>query len=194
MSDGFPDRTVRRDGMTRHACAGFDCGTRGEALDACSVKGAVTRPFVSRGASDAQVPELAVIAAEDGASLDDQTNTYARADGDIRKVGQAAGRPPAALSKRGSIDVSVESERNTSPQSQGLQYVRATPAALCIRGDLSEGRGARAQVEWTERGDANGVGGSEGAAPLIQNRIDLRQRLLRAAGCNADPSAYVIRS
>ena len=107
-------------------------------------------------------------------------------------VVEALRRAPAPFGERRAVHVGVESHGHAEAAAESLRDVGVAPAGLGRRGDESVGGRARAQIDRTERGDAERARGAVLLAPALEHRLDLPQRLFALAGGQALDGAHVI--
>jgi hypothetical protein len=148
--------------------------------------------IVARFARDPDVPEFRVVHAEDGFATHDEPDADARTDGDVRKVIEALRRAPAALGQRRAVDVGVETERPAEFAAEPLRDVRVPPAGLRGGCDVAEGRRVDAQVDGTERGDAQRTRSAMLRAPAIQHGFDLAHGFFTLAGRQSLDRTHVV--
>ena len=191
VRDEIPGRMIGRQLRSRHAGARFDGGTRGEPLDAVAVKRADAGKLVAGLARHADVPELGVIHAEHRASAHDGADADAGSHRDIGEIVEAPGRAPAPFGERGAIHVGVEPHRHADAAAEPLRDVGVAPAGLGGGSDESVGGRTRAQIDGTERRDAERARRAVLRTPAIEHGFDLPQRLFAFAGGQALDRAHI---
>src|SRR5882757_8898752 len=175
VGHGFPDWAGGWNLVTRNARTCRNCGPRGEPLDAIAVEAANAGPPVPGQPDNPNVTQLGVVTSKHRASADDQPNTDACANSDIRVVLQTACRSPASFGERRPVYIGVDCDRNRATGSQPPEDISAFPARLYRRGDMTEMARGRAQVERPEGCEAHGRDRTVLLLPAIECRIDPRE-------------------
>ena len=87
------------------------------------------------------------------AAVDDRTAADARADGEIKKVGQVLRRAPARLAERGSVHVGVKTNRHAQSIAHRARQIVILPSRLWRGGDIAECKRGAVQIDRPKRTD-----------------------------------------
>ena len=169
-------------------------GPGSEPFDAVAMKRADAGEFVAGLAHHANVSELGVVHAEHRPAAHDGAHADAGAHRDIGEVVEAPGGAPAPFGERRAVHVGVETHGPPKRRAEPLRDIGVAPAGLGRRRNETVSGRARAQIDRTERGDAQRARRAVLRAPAIEHRFDLAQRFLALAGRQAFDRAHVIGS
>ena len=87
------------------------------------------------------------------AAVDDRAAADARADGEIKKVGQVLRRAPAGLAQRGRVHVGVKTNRHAQRIAHRARQIVILPAGLRRGGDIAERKRGAVQIDRPKRTD-----------------------------------------
>ena len=177
VCDGIPHRAVGLQRARWLAASGLDGGAGRQAFDAVAVERAIARPGVAAGAHEARVADLGMMAVRrrsgpptmSPAPMPVPTVIYAKSRQSLRVA-------PAAFGQCRADDV----RRNPHGQRESPREIsgdiRIGPASFRGGAHAAVGWRVSAQIDRSERGDAQGIRWAALLAPLLNDRRDRVER------------------